>query len=200
MRMRPEAALALFLSLAVAPTAAQAEWKPVEKIATYRVSGRTGIDLYRSIGHRGPIVGTSVRAIAHTNFRLTWKRDYQRRGSACVLASAFPKLVITYTLPEAAEKLDPALAARWKTFREGIAAHERVHGEQIIAMARKIEAATVGFTLENDPDCKKIYPAMQERLGALSREQQEASNAFDRTEMAPGGTIEKLVLDLVNGG
>ncbi len=186
--------------LVLTPSLVQADWKPVEKIATYRVAGTTGIDLYRSIGHRGPIVGKDIRAIAHTNFRLTWKRDYQNRGTACVLASAVPRLVITYTLPEAAEKLPEPLATRWKIFRDGIAAHERVHGDLIKDMVRKIEAETVGFTLDDDPGCKRIYGVMEKRLGALSKAQQEASNAFDRTEMAPGGTIEKLVLALVNGG
>lgn len=199
--MRFAIAAATFLAaVAGGVPALAADWKPIEKIATYRVEGKSGIELYRSIGHRGPIVGKDVRAIAHTNFRLTWKRDYRTRGTACVLVSAVPRLVITYTLPEPASRLPEPLVQRWKIFREGIAAHERVHGDLIEAMTRKIEAETVGFTLENDPGCRKIYSVMEKRLGEISREQQAASNAFDREEMAPGGTIEKLVLDLVNGG
>ncbi len=190
----------LVAAVLLAAQAAHAAWKPVEKIASYRVDGQTGIDLYQSIGHRGPTVGNGIRAIAHTNFKLTWKRDYQARGTACVLVSAVPKLVITYTLPQPAKPLPEPLESRWKVFREGIAAHERVHGQQIIAMVQRIEAETVGFTMPDDPACKKIYPAMEKRLGALSKAQQAESNAFDRTEMAPGGTIEKLVLALVNGG
>lgn len=188
------------LGLLLLPAAAFADWKPIEKIVTYRVSGKTGIDLYQSIGHKGPTVGKGTRAIALTNFKLTWKRDYQRRGTACVLASAVPKLVITYTLPEAAERLPEPLASRWKTFRAGIAAHERVHGEQIVDMVRQIEAATIGFTEENDPGCKRIYSRIEKRLGEISRARQEASNEFDRVEMGPDGTIARLVLDLVNGG
>lgn len=188
------------LGLLLLPAAALAEWKPIEKIVTYRVSGKTGIDLYQSIGHKGPTVGKGTRAIALTNFKLTWKRDYQRRGTACVLASAVPKLVITYTLPEAAERLPEPLASRWKTFRAGIAAHEREHGEQIVDMVRQIEAATIGFTEENDPGCKRIYSRIEKRLGEISRARQEASNEFDRVEMGPDGTIARLVLDLVNGG
>lgn len=188
------------LGLLLLPAAALAEWKPIEKIVTYRVSGKTGIDLYQAIGHRGPTVGKGTRAIALTNFKLTWKRDYQRRGTACVLASAVPKLVITYTLPEAAERLPEPLASRWKTFRAGIAAHERVHGEQIVDMVRQIEAATIGFTEENDPGCKRIYSRIEKRLGEISRARQEASNEFDRVEMGPDGAIARLVLDLVNGG
>lgn len=185
---------------ASATVATAAGWKAEEKVATYRVRGTSGIELYQAIGHAGPTVGNGIRAIAHTRFRLTWKRDYQQRGNTCVLASAVPKLVITYTLPEAADPLPGPLAARWKTFREGIAAHERVHGDMIKDMVRKIEAETVGFTMENDPGCKRIYREMEKRLGALSREQQAASNDFDKAEMAPGGGIERLVLALVNGG
>ena len=32
--------------LVLTPSLVQADWKPVEKIATYRVAGTTGIDLY----------------------------------------------------------------------------------------------------------------------------------------------------------
>lgn len=188
------------LGLLFLPVSAHADWKPVEKIVPYKVSGQTGIELYQSIGHRGPTAGKGVRAIALTSFKLTWKRDYQRRGSSCVLAAAVPKLVITYTLPEAAERLPEPLASRWKTFRDGIAAHERVHGEQIIDMVRQIEAATIGFTEENDPGCKRIYSRIEKRLGEISRARQEASNEFDRVEMGPDGTIARLVLALVNGG
>ena len=73
---------------------------------TYAVSGTSGPELYASIGERGPAASIG-RAIAHTNFKLTWTRDYQTRGSDCVLATARPKLTITYTLPKASQKLPP---------------------------------------------------------------------------------------------
>ena len=53
---------------------ARAEWKAVEKTETYAIAGKSGPELYASIGERGPKVG-KTRAIAYTNFKLTWSQE-----------------------------------------------------------------------------------------------------------------------------
>lgn len=44
-------------------------WTPVEKVKTYAISGKSGIELYQSIGENGPKAGAG-RAIAITDFDL----------------------------------------------------------------------------------------------------------------------------------
>ncbi|MEI9418004.1 DUF922 domain-containing Zn-dependent protease [Mesorhizobium sp. Cs1321R2N1] len=186
-------------ALVASPLAAQAEWKPVEKVETYAISGQSGLELYRSIGQNGPNAGIA-RAIAHTNFKLTWTRDYQAHAGACVLVSAKPKLIITYTLPSPSSPLSSAIQKNWEVFLAGVSAHEKVHGATIVDMARKIEAATVGLTVPDDPKCSKIRIEMTKRLSALSQAQRQASRDFDRIELGQGGNLQKLILALVNGG
>jgi predicted secreted Zn-dependent protease len=183
---------------AFAPAPATAGGSVSERVETYAVSGSTGAALYESIGLHGPKAGGG-RAIAHTGFRLTWRRDYQNRGSACVLASAVPKLVITYTLPKAKGRLSPDVAASWKTFVDGVAAHERVHGQHIRELVEKIEAASIGLSAENDPKCAKVRATLQARLKVLSDERVAREQDFDRAELSPGGTVHQLILTLVNG-
>lgn len=190
--------LALVIGFAQAHSA-HADWQAIERVVTYPVRGSSGIELYQDIGHRGPTVGKGTRAIAHTNFKLTWKRNYEVQGNACVLTTAVPKLVITTTLPKAVSPLPSPTRENWAVFRDGIATHERQHGMFIIAMTKEIEAATVGLSVPDDPGCKKIKGVMTEKLGAISRAQQKQSNEFDRVEMGQGGAIPKLILDLVNG-
>ena len=194
--IRPCLVLAAWLAL---PLAAHAEWKPVEKVETYAISGQSGPELYRSIGENGPKLGVG-RAIAHTNFKLTWTRDYQARAGACVLASARPKLIITYTLPSPSAPLPPTVQKNWEVFIAGVSAHEKVHGADIVDMVRKIEAATVGLSVADDPKCSKIRIEMTRRLSELSQAQRQASRDFDRVEFGQGGNLQKLVLALVNGG
>jgi len=189
----------LVAALVALPVTAHAQWKPVEKVETYAISGQSGPELYRSIGENGPNVGVA-RAIAHTNFKLTWTRDYQARAGACVLVSAKPKLIITYTLPSPSAPLPPAIQKNWEVFLAGVSAHEKVHGATIVDMVRKIEAATVGLTVADDPKCSKIRSEMTKRLSALSQAQRQASRDFDRVELGPGGNLQKLILALVNGG
>ncbi|TGQ30843.1 DUF922 domain-containing protein [Mesorhizobium sp. M00.F.Ca.ET.216.01.1.1] len=178
---------------------AYADWQHVEKVETYAISGKTGLELYASIGKRGPKLGIA-RAIAHTNFKLTWERDYQPQGDACVLVTARPKLIITYTLPKPAGPLPAAISKNWEVFIAGLSAHEKVHGNSIVDMVRKIEAVSVGLIVAGDPGCSKIRTELTRRLAELSLAQRQASRDFDRIEFGPGGNLQKLVLALVTGG
>ncbi|MDW9900995.1 DUF922 domain-containing protein [Sinorhizobium meliloti] len=190
----------LLACVLMTPAAARAEWQAVEKIKTYAITGQSGPELYASIGERGPQVGGLGRAIAHTSFKLTWRRKYEERDGACVLASGLPKLTITYTLPELAGKLPAGIETHWQTFIAGVKKHELVHGDFIKEMVSAIEAATVGLTVADDPQCRKIKSEMTKRLGEISRAQRQKSRDFDKAELSDGGNVHQLILNLVNGG
>ncbi len=177
---------------------AQNSWTPTEQIKTYPITGSSGIELYQSIGERGPQAG--VQAVAHTTFKLTWRRDYRPQADgACVLATARPNLTIIYTWPKAPTKLPSDVAASWQRFISGVEKHERVHGEHILDMVRKIEAYSVGLRAEDDPKCQKVRAVLQQRLGELSNEQRQRGRDFDRNELSNGGAVHQLILALVNG-
>ena len=185
--------------MALVPNVAQADWQAVENVQPYSVAGKTGAELYASIGERGPKIGNGGRAMAYTNFKLTWTRKYEPRGNACVLAVARPKLIITYVLPKPAERLPASVAKKWDTFISGVRQHELVHGDLIKDMVKKIEAVSVGLSVADDPKCQKIRTELTARLGELSRAQRQQSRDFDRAELSNGGNIHQLVLALING-
>ena len=193
--------LAAAISLAALfPVVAHANWKPVEKVEHYRVSGGTGIELYRSIGENGPNVGVG-RVIAYTDFKLLWSRDYRPQpDGSCTLVSARPSLTITYRLPKASGDMPAGTRRQWESFLAGVTAHEKVHGDFIVDLVRQIEAVSVGLNAPADPGCKKVRAALQARLGPLSEEQRRRSREFDRLELGEGGNVHRLVLALVNGG
>ncbi|MBU4530958.1 MAG: DUF922 domain-containing protein [Hoeflea sp.] len=175
-------------------------WEAVEQVATYPVSGQSGFELYQSVGENGPVISGDRRTIAHTTFKLTWRRDYQEReDGSCVIAANIPKLIITYTLPKPRGQLPPGVASSWKRFYDGLAAHERVHGQHIIEMVQAIEAVSVGLGAPDDPGCHKTRAELQTHLKRLSDEQRARGRAFDRIEMGDGGAVQTLVLGLVNG-
>ncbi len=176
--------------------AAQAE--TVEKIAAYAVTGTTGIELYRSIGERGPKLGPT-RAIAHTTFDLKWTRRYDASGGACRLSVQRPHLVITYTVPKAEGNLPASLQAQWKTFADGVLRHEKVHGQTIKDMVAEIERFSLEMRVANDPKCSKFRQELTSRLSAISQAQRKQGRDFDRDEFAEGGNMQKLILGLVNG-
>jgi predicted secreted Zn-dependent protease len=185
--------------LLLATHANAAGWQPKEQIKTYAISGTTPIELYESVGANGPVIGGNRRTIAVTNWDLKWRRDYQPEGSACVLKSALPFLTITYTLPKPSAKLTGAAAAGWKQFIDGITAHEKVHGRDIIAMTEQIIAETVGLRVENDAACKQIRAEVLKRVQAAADDYKAKARAFDGIEMSDGGNVQQLILGLVNG-
>ncbi len=195
-------ALAILAATALSANA-QADWQPIEKTETYAISGRSGAELYASIGQKGPRINTSIgkaiRTIAHTNFTLTWSRRYETSDGNCTLVAAKPKLTITYTLPKPAQKLPPETAQLWEIFIAGIERHEHLHGDYIKEMVHKIEAATVGMSVANDPKCSKFKTELNKTLSALFQEQRQKGRDLDRSDMAEGGNIHQLVLGLVNG-
>jgi predicted secreted Zn-dependent protease len=183
---------------ASAPVLACAEWQAVEKVQTYAISGKTGADLYASIGEHGPKLGAG-RTIAHTSFKLTWRRQYVPNPDACVLESAVPKLIITYTIPKPTSALPAPLRSSWETFIAGVKKHELVHGESIKRLVREIEQTSVGLSAPDDPDCRKIRIELTKRLAELSQQQRQRDSEFDRVEMSDGGNIQQLILALANG-
>lgn len=195
--VRATAALSLLMP-ALMPSTAAAEVKATETVETYAISGATGADLYASIGDRGPLLGEN-RVIAHTRFKLTWRRDYQTRGKDCVLVSAIPRLVLITTLPKPTAKLPAPVRASWTTFIEGVRRHEAVHGTYVRDLVAKIEAATIGLVQPGDPGCTKIKAEMNRRLGAISDERRNRDRAFDQAEFTEGGAVHTLILALVNG-
>ncbi|CDN54576.1 Putative secreted Zn-dependent protease [Neorhizobium galegae bv. officinalis bv. officinalis str. HAMBI 1141] len=191
---------ALCLGMVPVEASAQSQWQPVEQVQTYPITGDSGVDLYASIGQRGPKIGKEVRTIAHTNFKLTWTRDYRPQpDGACTLVSARPKLIITYTLPKPASALAPDLKKKWDVFIAGVYKHELVHGVIITDMVKEIERVSVGLSVANDPQCMKIRTELTAKLGEISKAQQKRSNDYDRMEMSEGGNVHQLILQLVNG-
>lgn len=188
------------IAILLAPFPARAGWKPVERHEPYEVTGASGPELYASIGARGPKAGVG-RMIAFTNFKLTWRRDYRPQpDGGCTLVSAVPRLIISYVLPRGPKNLPAPVAANWKAFIDGVRRHERVHGEMIIDMVKEIEAFSVGLSVADDPECRKIRSRLTERLAQISLAQRQRSRDYDRVEMAEGGAVHQLILNLVNGG
>jgi predicted secreted Zn-dependent protease len=125
-------------------------------------------------------------------------RNYQADGGACTLVSVRPNLVITYSLPKPAKKLPPAMARKWETFITGVRNHEHVHGGFIKDMVRKIELATAGLSVADDPKCQKIRVELTRRLSEISQFREQQNRDFDRTELGNGGNVQQLILALVN--
>jgi predicted secreted Zn-dependent protease len=188
----------LLLALLSPPPVSAAEVQAVEKLVPYAVSGSSAIELYRSIGEHGP-KSRNGRAIALTDYRLTWTRRYVPEGGNCRLTTAVPHLTLITHLPKPSGRLPARTEALWATFVAGITAHERVHGEIIKDTVDAIRSATEGLTVSGDPSCRKIRTEVTRRVAALAAEMRRKNRDFDHVEMGKGGNVQQLILALVNG-
>jgi predicted secreted Zn-dependent protease len=178
--------------------ASSAEVQAAEKLVPYAVSGSSGIELYRSIGERGP-KSRNGRAIALTDYRLTWTRKYVPEGGDCRLTTAVPHLTLITHLPKPSGKLPARTEALWGTFITGITAHERVHGEIIKKTVDAIRSATEGLSVPDDPSCRKIRTEVTKRVATLAAGMRKKNRDFDQVEMGKDGNVQQLILALVNG-
>jgi len=191
------AALLLLAPFLPHPASAQ-QVRAAEKLVPYAVSGSSAIELYRSIGEHGP-KSRNGRAIALTDYRLTWTRKYVPEGGNCRLTTAVPHLTLITHLPKPSARLPARTEALWNTFIAGITAHERVHGEIIKETVDAIRSATEGLTVSDDPSCRKIRAEVTKRVAALADEMRKKNRDFDQVEMGKGGNVQQLILALVNG-
>jgi predicted secreted Zn-dependent protease len=116
----------------------------VERVSrqTYLVYGSTMTELRSYLNANGPTAADDNRRYdGVTNWNLQWSMRYQR-GEACSIANATIVIDIVQILPEPAtpEGLSPAALARWRTFAEALALHERGHVERELAGARALKA------------------------------------------------------------
>jgi predicted secreted Zn-dependent protease len=196
-RVRLAVTVCVFCGLTGLPAAAK-DVQAVEQVESYAISGSSGIELYRSIGERGP-KSRSGRAVAVTDYRLTWTRRYVPEDGACRLAIAKPHLTIITRLPKPSGRLPAQTQALWDAFVAGIAAHEHVHGRIIVETVEAIRAATEGLTVADDPSCGKARTEVTKRVTALAAEMRRKNRDFDAVEMGKGGNVQRLILALVNG-
>jgi predicted secreted Zn-dependent protease len=186
------------LTLLASP-AQSADWKATEIEKHYKIDGTTPIALYKSIGEKGPVIKGNRRTIAITTWDLKWRRDYQRKGAGCTLASALPFLKITYELPQPAQKLPSPTNAAWQAFYQGIKTHEHQHGAMLRNMTQVIINQTVGLTTETDDgNCNRLREQVLAKVKQSFDAYTRQSFAFDREEMSKGGNVQKLVLGLLN--
>jgi predicted secreted Zn-dependent protease len=197
-KVKKTIAIVLLLSSLPPHGALAQDVQATEKVESYAISGSSGIELYRSIGERGP-ESRNGRAIALTDYRLTWTRKYVPEGGGCRLTTAVPHLTLITHLPKPAGKLPERTGALWNTFIVGITAHERVHGETIRETVTAIRAATEDLAVPGDAACRKIRVEVTKRVAALAAEMRRKNRHFDEVEMGKGGNVQQLILALVNG-
>ena len=163
---------------------------------SYPIRGKTGDQLLEAMDRRGPKHGLLTRAIAQTRYSVGWDITWAANGGVCRVETANAKLLITYTYPEVAGGVPPALKSRWATFMRGVVHHEENHGKMARDMVADAERAVSKIAIRNDPGCAKARAETKRRADAIYARYEQRQVQFDVREHSAGGNVDRLIARL----
>jgi predicted secreted Zn-dependent protease len=149
----------------------------------YAVAGGTPLEIYRSMGERGPDGG---EALARTTWEMSVTWHEAKRGSVCRVDEPRAHMAITVLLPrlEESDELTPEGLAFWRATRKGLEIHEAGHAR--IAWEHRDDfnraAAAAG--------CRSIQRVAKETQARIEAIQQ----AYDRDTNHGRNQTPKLVI------
>jgi predicted secreted Zn-dependent protease len=189
-------ALALLAYLPLAKSAF-AKVKVSEKTEYYEISGKTGVDLYRDMGRRGPRHGFLTKAIAQTRYEVTPEGHMAHEKGLCRIKGAGVTLKITYIYPKPRGPLSADLARRWKRFQADNVRHEQMHGRIAKEFAAAADTYFRRFAVKDGPSCRKAVSQLKREAKALTDRYEKKQVDFDRNEHRDGGAVDKSALALI---
>ncbi|MEG3792704.1 DUF922 domain-containing protein [Lysobacter sp. CCNWLW3] len=169
-------ALALACAAAEAPTA---EVEIEERVARYRIFGRSALELAGQMRQYGPQHAYGGRRLAgSTDWHVTWTYQSMPRGDRCELISVTVGAEIVTTLPEwSGARVDSELAREWRRFYASLEEHEAghiQHGREAVLAVREAMLAT-----RSAPDCKLLRRALDNAARAQLRRYTGITRRYD---------------------
>ncbi len=195
--LRVFAIIAALLCAFAGATAALAKPKIAIETKYYEVTGKTGDEVLRAINRKGPRHGFLVRAIAQTQYTLSYGYEMVQTSKGCSIERAEVKLEIVYVYPKLAGNSSRNLSARWKRFMTGVRKHEEVHGKLAEQMAAATEKALMSTYVSGKRGCDRIRSVAKRNADRVFKQYEREQIAFDKNEHRDNGNVDKLVLALV---
>jgi len=189
--------LAGFAVAASLATAVPANAKTTETTKYYNVTGKTGMELFRDMNRRGPKHGFLTKAIAQTQFKPDVRGQIVFQDGICRTKNARYAMQITYVYPKVTGKLDPRLAARWRTFLAAVVRHEQAHGRLGRKLVDDINRTMRNFKMADRQSCRKADAALTKQVNAMVVAYNKSQRDFDKREHRPGGPVEKSTMALI---
>ena len=145
----------------------------------------------RGDGPPRPQARLLTRAIAQTRYSVGWDIDLGRKSGVCRVESADGKLLITYTYPEVAGGVPPALKSRWATFmrRRGASRGEPWHASPATwwPAPNGRSPSSPSATIRDAP---RPGPRPKRRIDATYAEYEQRKLPFDAREHRAGGHVD----------
>lgn len=176
---------------------AHAKTKVSVKTKYYDVRGKTGAEVLRQINRKGPRHGFLVRAIAQTQYSLSYGFESVQTAKDCRITKVEVKMDIVYVYPKLKGKVSKNLNRRWKRFLGGVRVHEEVHGKLAKQMAAAVDKTLHSTRVKGKRGCRKIKRIAERNVSRVYKKYERQQVAFDKKEHRDGGNVERLVTALI---
>jgi len=174
---------------------AEARVKVKEKTTYYRISGKTGAALNKSMLQGGGSRISLSHAVAATETELDFgEPKIVIKGNKCVVEDVDVFLNIKYIYPKWADRRGASVKTkkRWAAFWKELKRHERNHGEIAKAGAKALEKELKKMTGTVASGCSNFGAFAGFKLKTIIRKMGQAQKNFDRREYASSSKISKL--------
>jgi len=176
----------LSMALAISLFAGSAHARVIVKESTkyYSIKGRTGVEIYRSIGLRSQRGAGVQHAIATTTSSISIKNVKTKiRRSRCVVVSADVRLNLVYRYPRWNRRgASPKVRKAWKAFYAHAVRHEETHGAIAKKYANRIHRELLRTTGRVSRQCTDFGRNAERKLKRLASRLDREQRRFDRRE------------------
>ena len=169
-----------------------------ERTQYYSITGKTGKQLFRSIGRRGPRRGHAI-ATTKTSVKIRNIRT-KKRGRSCVVTRADVIVTLTYTLPRwrGSTRASRRVRKRWNAFAARVNRHEKKHGQISKNYAKKLYREIRRMKGRVSRNCRDFGKRAERRIVKLQSQAERQHALFDRREDRSSARVRRLQVALIS--
>lgn len=174
---------------------AQAKLIIKEQVKFYQVSGRTGAQVHRKFGRRGPRWMRRKHGIAGIQ-RLVDLRNlkYLENGNKCKILSADIVLSLVYYFPKWTNKKSASRDTQrlWANFEKELVRHEKTHGSYFKETTRRFDKKSLKTLTTSSKGCRGSAQLAKNGLLKAYEKDEARHIAYDKREQRPSTRIRKM--------
>ncbi len=194
--MRKHLLILSVIAMALLPVfQVQAKVTVSERVKYFKISGKTGKQLFKQIRRRAPAELRRKNWMAATYASYNFKNmKIGVKGDRCVITSSNIHLKLTYHYPKWSGNKGSSKNVRkhWDMFSKGLKRHEKVHGRIYREMLQAIDKEVRAIRGNSSDDCRRYVKAIERKITAIEKRYDRKQDAFDRKENQSRSQISKI--------
>ncbi|MGI9353445.1 MAG: DUF922 domain-containing protein [Rhizobiaceae bacterium] len=183
------------------PDAARAKVVLKERTTFYKVNGKTGREIFKSMIDNGPkLGGRRGHALATTEYEYDVKNiDVAIKDGRCIPLDLDIHVRVKYTYPRWTGNRGATSVTKnaWKNFSKSVIWHEKEHVKIAMEYAKDYEKVLKKTKLRVSQNCSQSSFSSAWRATRAALKHNRRQKQFDRRDLRPGGRGYEAQLELI---